>query len=86
MVETITSYHNLIIIGDFNLHLNDLDDPDTEFFIDTIKTLGLQQEVNFSTHNGGNILDAVMHELQDKHKIVACIQDISYQVIVQVIV
>ena len=72
MVEMIPSYDNLIIMGDFNLHLNNPDDPDTEFFIDTIKALGLKQEVNFSTHNGGKIPDAVIHELQDKLKIVNC--------------
>ena len=43
MVEMILSYDNLIIMGDFSLHLNNLDDPDSEFFIDTIKALGLQQ-------------------------------------------
>ena len=47
MVEMILSYDNLIIMRDFNLHLNNLDDPNTEFFIDTIKTLRLQQEVKF---------------------------------------
>ena len=66
MVETSPSYDNLIIMGDFNLHLNNLDNPNTEFFIDTIKALWLQQEVNFSTHNHRNILDAVIHGLQDK--------------------
>ena len=57
---------------DFNLHLNSLDDANTEFFIDTMRPLGLQQEVNFSMHNGGNILDVVVHALQDKVRIVTC--------------
>ena len=47
MVEMILIYDNLMIMGDFNLHLNNLDDLNTDFFIDTIKALGLQQEVNF---------------------------------------
>ena len=72
MGEIILSYDNLIIMGDFNLHLNNLHGSYNEFFIDTIKALRLQQEVNFLTHNCGNNLDAVIHDLQDKLKLVTC--------------
>ena len=60
----ILTYDNHIIMGDFNLNLNNLDDPNTELFIDTIKALGLQQDVKFLTHIGENILDAVIHKLR----------------------
>ena len=82
MEEMILSYDILINMGYFNLHLKNLDDPYTEVFIDSIKALSLQQEVNFSTHYGGNILDAVIHELQEKLKMSPVIQDLSYQIIV----
>ena len=74
MVVMILSYDKLITMGNLNLHLNNLDDCNTEFFIDTIKAQGLLQEVNFSNHNGGNIINAATHELQDKLKIVTCYQ------------
>ena len=72
LVEMILSNDNFIIMGDFNLHLNNLDDSDSEFFIDTIKALWFQQEVHFTTYNGGNILDTVIYELKDKLKFVTC--------------
>ena len=51
---------NLLILGDFNLHINDLDNPDTGIFLDTVTAMGLNKHVNFATHHLGNILDLVL--------------------------
>ena len=64
--DIIAQHQNIIIVGDFNIHLtfisNDDLDPDTIQFKDTMLALGLQQHVTESTHNLGNILDHVYSE------------------------
>ena len=41
------TYDNIIIIGDFNLHVNEVDDPEIQVFNNTITTLGFNQAVDF---------------------------------------
>ena len=72
LTESIMSYNNVVILGDFNLHINDQEDPDTGIFIDTITALGLDQYIDFATHNKGNILDLVMAEPLGKIKVTSC--------------
>ena len=69
------TYNNIVILGGFNLHINDQEDPDTNIFIDTVTALGLDQYVYFVTHNKGNILDLVMTEPLGKIKVTAVHQD-----------
>ena len=72
LAESIMTYKNIVILGDFNLYINDQEDPDTNIFIDTITVLGLDQYVDFGTHNKGNILDLVMAEPLGKIKVTSC--------------
>ena len=72
LAESIMTYNNTVILGDFNLHINDQEDPDTSIFIDTITALSLDQYVDFATHNKGNILDLVMSEPLGKIKVTSC--------------
>ena len=48
--DVITQHTNPIFIGDLNVHANDLNNPDTEIFIDTMSALGLDQHIDFPTH------------------------------------
>ena len=66
------TYNNIVILGDFNLHINDQEDPDTNIFIATMTALGLDQYVDFVSHNKGNILDLVMAEPLGKIKVTSC--------------
>ena len=50
----------LIIAGDFNIHVEDLNDPDTINFNHLISNYGLIQHISISTHIGGGILDLVL--------------------------
>lgn len=50
----------LVIAGDFNLHVNDLDDADARRFSELLETFGLVQHVNFPTHISGNSLDLII--------------------------
>ncbi len=43
-----------------DMHVDDLDDTDAVDFNTTTEALGLDQHVNFFTHNKGHILDLVL--------------------------
>ena len=50
----IASDHNIIVAGDFSLHVNNvLSDDDAGNFVDMMIALGLDQKVNFLTHKSG---------------------------------
>ena len=56
------TYENILIMEDFNIHYNDLNNPDTQMFSDTIIALGLEQRVNLFTHRWGNTINLVFTE------------------------
>ena len=56
-------YNNMLIVGDFNIHVEDVTSGDAEQFIDMCKAIGLDQHVNFTTHHHGHTLDLVLAEL-----------------------
>ena len=75
VAEYIMNNTNVIILGDFNLHVNDPRDDNAMNFIESTQALALQQHVNFSTHISGNTLDLVFTELFNELKIQKCTQD-----------
>ena len=60
--DWMTPYRNVIICGDFNLHINNPSDKEAQSFIDTMEAIGLKQHVSFQTHHAGNILDLIFTE------------------------
>ena len=56
-------YNNILIVGDFNIHVEDVTNGDAEQFLDMCKVIGLDQHVNFVTHHHGHTLDLVLTEL-----------------------
>ena len=50
----------LIIAGDFNIHVEDSNNPDTRKFNQLLARYGLSQHVSSSTHFNGGILDLVI--------------------------
>ena len=64
--------NNLLILGDFNIHVNDESDGNAGNFRDIIMALGLEQYVHFLTHKAGNTLDLVMTELGSKLEVTKC--------------
>ena len=60
--EVLTSYSNIIIEGDFNLHVDDIANPDAQVFLDLLTAFGLQNHVNFPTHKSGHTLDLILNE------------------------
>ena len=57
---------NAIILGNFNMHIEDLTDNNSQIFVDTMEVLGLQQHVNQLTHQKGNILYLIFTEVTSK--------------------
>ncbi|KXJ06763.1 hypothetical protein AC249_AIPGENE9319 [Exaiptasia diaphana] len=51
MESLILSREDLLIVGDFNLHVEMANDVDAKKFLDLIESLGLQQHVDKPTHN-----------------------------------
>ena len=58
-------HNNLILLGDFNLHVNDPANADAVFFVDALSALGLNQIVNKATHVSCNTLDLVFLDTVD---------------------
>ena len=50
----------LIILGDFNLHVNDRENSSGSRFLDLLESVGLVNHINVPTHNKGNTLDLII--------------------------
>ena len=74
IAEEIMNLENIVILGDFNIRINDAEDNEVSAFSDTFHALGLDQHVNFPTHVHGNTLDLVFTENLSKIKVVECTQ------------
>ena len=65
-----SKYRNLVILGDFNIHINNKDPEDAYQFIQTMEAVGCKQKVEYPTHIKGNILDLVfMDEFKVDYKL-----------------
>ena len=54
---------NIVILGDFNLHVDDKSDTDAQQFIDMVEASRLKQWIDFPTHKQENTLDLIITEL-----------------------
>ena len=64
LTDNIPKYSNLIILGDFNISTENVPNPDTVTFNDTMAALGLLQHVQGPTHKIGNMLDLIFSQLE----------------------
>ena len=62
LTSLLPAIRNNVILGDFNLHVDDPTDNDAQIFNDKMLTLGLNQHVVGSTHQQGNCLDLICME------------------------
>ena len=58
----IPKYNNILLLGNFNMHTDDISSADNIIFNDTMEALGLIQHVKSPTHRQGNILDLIFSE------------------------
>src|ERR1043165_9050796 len=67
----VTRNSQLLIVGDFNLHLQDLTEPASSRFLDLLSQFGLRQHVNVATHLQGGFLDLIItsdnEQIDDLH-------------------
>ena len=64
-----TNHKNLVLLGDFNIHVNKLDNQDTQAYLDTMEALGLEQHIDQQTHQLGNTLDLVYTETLEPFRV-----------------
>ena len=55
----ITNHKNLVLLGDFNIHVQDLANLDSPVYNDTMEAMGLIQHKVEPTHQLGNTLDLI---------------------------
>ena len=67
---------DLIIAGDFNIHVNDLFNEDTQQVLSAMEALGFNQLVDFCTHESGNILDLLFICIGNKIKCINIKSDV----------
>ena len=72
LTKKISILDNLIIMGDFNIHIEDDSNMDTTIFNVTMQAHGLQQHANKPTHHQGNILDLIFTEVSSDLKGLNC--------------
>ena len=72
LVDILTCNTNLVVLGDFNIHVNDTSNPNANIFLDTMTALGLKQHVDGPTHRSGNCLDLIFTEELSRAKAVRC--------------
>ena len=63
-------YENLLYLGDYNIHVNNVEDQDAVQFLQMTEGLGLDQEIKNSTHQSGNTLDLIFTECIGSLKLV----------------
>ena len=68
LTEALSQHQNIILAGDFNIHINKQEDPEANILMDTMTALGLQQHTNFITHHSGNTFDLIFTETINKAK------------------
>ena len=62
----------MIVLGDFNVHINDENYNEAGIFDDTITAPGFNQHVTFPPHWEGNILVLVFTETYSSIKVMSC--------------
>ena len=55
----------LLIVGDFNIHVDIPRDPNAIRFLDLLSSMGLDQHVDKPTHTSGHTLDLIITRNSD---------------------
>ena len=73
IADLMAEHENIVLVGDFNIHINHEDNPNAVIFLDTMTALGLHQHADGPTHRSGNCLDLVFTEELSRTKVKKCI-------------
>ena len=74
--ESVSTCNNVILVGDFNLHINSPNDDDACNVMETTQALGLHQNITFPTHVFGNTLDLIFSEATIRSKLKNALREI----------
>ncbi|XP_072017488.1 uncharacterized protein [Amphiura filiformis] len=69
-----TLNRKVVLVGDFNIHVNNPTKSDVTNFMTTLGISGFEQHITFPTHRSGNTLDLVISRPED-NLIKDCIQE-----------
>ena len=72
LADTIAKYNNMVILGDLNIHVDDLINTDSYIFNDTMHAFGFKQYVTSPTHKCGHILDIIFSEMSSELNLHKC--------------
>ena len=72
LVDTLADYNNIIILGDFNIHVDEPNNAIALELIDIMSALGLKQVVDFPTHNMLHTLDLIFIEAGPLEDTIRC--------------
>ena len=61
LVDIVASKTNLVILGDFNIQVNNVNDPNASTFLDMSTALGLKQHIKGSTHKKWELSQSDFH-------------------------
>ena len=76
LVGIVASITNFVILGDFNIHVNDVDDPNVSTFLDMMTALGLKQHIKGPICKSGHCLDLIFTEELSRTKTIKCSQSL----------
>ena len=65
----ITNHTNLVPLGDFNIYTQDIENPDSLIYNNTMEALGLRQHINEPTHKLENKLNLIYTESLNRVKV-----------------
>ena len=66
LTDVLTNNQSNVILGDFNMHIDDPTDTEANIFNNTMAALGLSQRVKMPTHQLGNTLDLIYMEPESR--------------------
>ena len=64
--------NNLVLLGDFNIHIDEENDNDANNFRDTMEALGMIKHVKFSMHKANHTIDHIYTKLFSDIKATGC--------------
>ena len=69
LTNKLPQYQNSILLGDFNVHIEDQTNADAVIFNETMRALGLEKHILGPTHVRGNTLDLIFTQLSNSFNI-----------------
>ena len=69
LTEVSSRFNNIILLGDFNIHMEDQEDNDTILLSNTLEAFNLTQHIKFPMHNLRHTLDFIATEYNLRQQI-----------------